>query len=50
MCNQRPDPRPALVNRRRPSGYLQGIDNAEIFETVHARRQQMIPVNTLVRR
>jgi integrase len=26
--------------------YLQGIDNAEIIETVHARRQPMIPVST----
>jgi site-specific recombinase XerD len=26
------------------SVYLQGIDNAEIIETVHARRQPMIPV------
>jgi hypothetical protein len=25
---------------------LQGIDNAEIIETVHARRQPMIPVST----
>jgi hypothetical protein len=25
------------------SVYLQGIDNAEIIETVHARRQPMIP-------
>jgi integrase len=28
------------------SVYLQGIDNAEIIETVHARRQPMIPVTT----
>ncbi|MGH2946159.1 MAG: tyrosine-type recombinase/integrase [Solirubrobacteraceae bacterium] len=28
------------------SVYLQGIDNAEIIETVHARRQPMIPVRT----
>jgi site-specific recombinase XerD len=28
------------------SVYLQGIDNAEIIETVHARRQPMIPVST----
>jgi integrase len=27
------------------SVYLQGIDNAEIIETVHARRQPMIPVS-----
>jgi hypothetical protein len=25
--------------------YLQGIDNAEIIETVHFRRQPMIPVS-----
>ena len=30
--------------------YLQGIDNAEIIETVHARRQPMIPVSTSLRR
>jgi site-specific recombinase XerD len=29
--------------------YLQGIDNAEIIETVHARRAPMIPVNTSLR-
>jgi site-specific recombinase XerD len=28
------------------SVYLQGIDNAEIIETVHARPQPMIPVST----
>ena len=28
------------------SVYLQGIDNAEIIETVYARRQPMIPVST----
>jgi hypothetical protein len=28
------------------SVYLQGIDNAEIIETVHARRQPMIPITT----
>jgi hypothetical protein len=26
--------------------YLQGIDNAEIIQTVHARRDPMIPVTT----
>jgi site-specific recombinase XerD len=26
--------------------YLQGIDNEEIIETVHARRAPMIPVST----
>jgi site-specific recombinase XerD len=30
--------------------YLQGIDNAEIIETVHARRQPMIPVSTSLTR
>jgi site-specific recombinase XerD len=29
--------------------YLQGIDNAEIIETVHARRAPMTPVNTSLR-
>ena len=29
--------------------YLQGIDNAEIIETVHARRAPMIPVSTSLR-
>jgi integrase len=28
------------------SVYLQGIDNAEIIETVHARRAPMLPVST----
>jgi site-specific recombinase XerD len=28
------------------SVYLQGIDNAEIIETVRARRQPMIPAST----
>jgi site-specific recombinase XerD len=32
------------------SVYLQGIDNAEIIETVHARRQPMIPASTSVPR
>jgi integrase len=31
------------------SVYLQGIDNAEIIETVHARRASMIPVTTTCR-
>ena len=30
--------------------YLQGIDNDEIIETVHGRRQPMIPVSTSLRR
>ncbi len=29
--------------------YLQGIDNAEIIDTVHARRAPMIPVSTSLR-
>ena len=29
--------------------YLQGIDNREIIETVHARRAPMIPVNASLR-
>ena len=32
-----------------PSVYLEGIDNAEIVETVHARRAPMIPVSTSLR-
>ena len=31
------------------SVYLQGIDNAEIINTVHARRGPMIPVSTGLR-
>ena len=31
------------------SVYLQGIDNAEIIDTVHARRAPMISVNALLR-
>ena len=31
------------------SVYLQGIDNAEIIETVHTRRAPMIPVSTSLR-
>ena len=31
------------------SVYLQGIDDAEIIETVHARRAPMIPVTTSLR-
>ena len=31
------------------SVYLQGIDNAEIIETVHSRRAPVIPVNTSLR-
>ncbi len=29
--------------------YLQGIDNAEIIDTVHARRAPMVPVDTSLR-
>jgi site-specific recombinase XerD len=32
------------------SVYLQGIDNAEIIETAHARRAPMIPVRASLRR
>jgi integrase/recombinase XerD len=32
------------------SVYLQEIDNAEIIDTVHARRTPMIPVSTSLRR
>ena len=31
------------------SVYLQGIDNAEIIETVRTRRAPMIPVRTSIR-
>ena len=55
--------RRASRDRRRPAGprqlghsnlgitsvYLQGIDNAEIIETVHARRAPMIPVSASLR-
>ena len=29
--------------------YLQGIDNAEIIDTVHDRRQPMVPASTSLR-
>jgi hypothetical protein len=32
------------------SVYLQGIDNAEIIETVHARRPPMVPVHVTLKR
>jgi hypothetical protein len=31
------------------SNYLQGIDNAEIIDAVHARRAPMIPVSASLR-
>jgi hypothetical protein len=31
------------------SVYLQGIDNAEIIDTVHTRRAPMVPVSTSLR-
>jgi hypothetical protein len=31
------------------SVYLQGIDNAEIIDTVHARRAPMVPVHSSLR-
>jgi hypothetical protein len=37
---------PAVLGRRR---YLQGIDNAEIIATVHARKAPMIPASTGLR-
>jgi site-specific recombinase XerD len=48
---------PLIVIQRQPgrsnlgitSIYLQGIDNAETIETVHARRAPMIPVNASLR-
>ena len=30
--------------------YLQGIDNTEIIDTVHARRAPMVPVDSSLRR
>jgi hypothetical protein len=30
--------------------YLQGIDNTEIIDTVHARRAPMVPVDSALRR
>ena len=38
------------INLGITSIYLQGIDNAEIIDTVHARRQPMIPVSTSLTR
>jgi hypothetical protein len=29
--------------------YLQGIDSAEIIDTVHARRPPVVPVNSMLR-
>ena len=48
---------PLLVNQRQlghsnlgiTSIYLQGIDNAEIMGTVHARRAPMVPVTGSLR-
>ena len=37
------------ATRGRPWVYLQGIDNAEIIDTVHARRAPMIPVQSSLR-
>jgi len=33
-----------------PRIYLQGIDNTEIIDTVHARRAPMVPVDSSLRR
>jgi hypothetical protein len=32
-----------------PSIFLQGIDSAEIIDTVHARRAPVVPVNITLR-
>jgi site-specific recombinase XerD len=40
---------PLIVIQRQLGHNLQGIDNAEIIETVHARRASMIPVNASLR-
>ena len=39
----------ATATSASPSIYLQGIDNGEIIETVHARRAPMIPVTASLR-
>jgi hypothetical protein len=39
----------AIPPIRITSIYLQGIDNAEIIDTVHTRRAPMIPVSTSLR-
>jgi integrase len=39
----------ATATSASPSVYLQGIDNAEIIDTVHTRRAPMIPVSTSLR-
>jgi hypothetical protein len=36
-------------NKGLRSVYLQGMDNAEIIDTVHTRRAPMIPVSTSLR-
>ena len=38
-----------MINLGITSVYLQGIDNAEITETIHARRALMIPVSAAPR-
>jgi hypothetical protein len=45
----RSDRGPGHSNLGITSVYLQGIDNAEIIETVHARRAPMISVGGSVR-
>jgi hypothetical protein len=37
---------PTRSNLGITSVYLQGIDNAEIIQTVHARRAPMVPAST----
>ena len=38
------------VDRGITSVYLQGIDNSEIVDTVHARRSPTIPASSCLRR
>ena len=52
-----PRPLPLIVIQRQlghtnlgiTSIYLQGIDNAEIIDTVHARRTPIVPVHSSLR-
>jgi hypothetical protein len=37
------------ATRAPPSGYLQGIDNAEIIDTVHRRHAPVVPVSASLR-
>jgi hypothetical protein len=42
-------PREGPAPRDKGLRYLQGIDNAEIIDAVHAHRAPMIPVNARLR-